>query len=254
MKKIILFAFFAVAMSVSCLNTAQWEQQQPDAAGIVTIVDGSYNAPYYVEFDNGSKASVHSNRASATITFPTTPEVLKGEVRKYIEYYDDGEPLEGFDKSITIAAMASIPTDVVKSLKDEEVAKIINTYDDPMSITVAGYAANRDYVTLVLLFYNSSSSNYNHNFFLAYNPDRTGMYKEVYDALKPDAEAYLWLELYHDANQDTTMTELDETYFSVKLDPKVTGVSNHASYKGIKIIYKNVETKLNEVYTIEFQQ
>ena len=46
-------------------------------------------------------------------TATAKPEILKGEVRKIVEYYLDGTPLEGFDKSITITNMFNIPTDVI---------------------------------------------------------------------------------------------------------------------------------------------
>ena len=103
-----LTAVLVAFMGVSCLNTSGLDMQQGDHIDVATIVDGSYNTPYYVEFDNGEKASVASNRVGSSITFPTKPEILKGEVRKIVEYYLDGTPLEGFEKSITITNMLNI--------------------------------------------------------------------------------------------------------------------------------------------------
>ena len=136
MKKTILFAFVAALMSVSCLNTSKWETKEGDRLDVVTIVDGSYNTPYYVEFDNGETASVSSNRVGSSITFPSEPAIMRGEVRKIVEYYEDGTPLEGFDKSIAITNILNIPTDVIKLLDDINAVE----YDAPMNIVAAGYA------------------------------------------------------------------------------------------------------------------
>lgn len=248
MKKTILFAFVAALMSVSCLNTSKWETKEGDRLDVVTIVDGSYNTPYYVEFDNGETASVSSNRVGSSITFPSEPAIMRGEVRKIVEYYEDGTPLEGFDKSIAITNILNIPTDVIKLLDDINAVE----YDAPMNIVAAGYAPKRNYITLQLLMYNSSQLNYNHNFFLAYNPEKKGAYEDMYGSTDGDAKSYLWLELYHDAGVDTTMTEMEQTYFSVKLDPEVVDVDNLSNLKGIKIIYRDLDTRKPKIYTLNF--
>ena len=59
MKNFITISLCTIAaafMATSCLDLSKWEGNDPnnaDAAAIVTIVDGSYDTNYYVEFDNG---------------------------------------------------------------------------------------------------------------------------------------------------------------------------------------------------------
>lgn len=238
----------AAFMSVSCLNTSGVTTQQGDHIDVATIVDGSYNTPYYVEFDNGETASVASNRVGSSITFPSKPEIMKGEVRKIVEYYLDGTPLEGFDKSITITNLYNIPTDVIKLLDNVDAVE----FDDPMNISAVGYAKKRNYLTLELLLYNSNDANYNHDFFLAYNPTRKGVYEDMYGSAEGIAKYYLWFELYHDAGVDTTMTDLSQTFLSVKLDPEVIGTDDLSNYKGIKIIYRDLDTRTPKIYTLDF--
>jgi hypothetical protein len=173
---------------------------------------------------------------------------MRGEVRKIVEYYEDGTPLEGFDKSIAITNILNIPTDVIKLLDDINAVE----YDAPMNIVAAGYAPKRNYITLQLLMYNSSQLNYNHNFFLAYNPEKKGAYEDMYGSAEGDARYYLWFELYHDAGVDTTVSDLSETFLSVKLDPEVIGTDDLSNYKGIKIIYRDLDTRKPKIHTINF--
>lgn len=253
MKKTILFAFFAVALSVSCLNTEKWEQEEPDYAEIVTIVDGSYDTPYFVEFDNGQTASVTSNSSGSSITFPSKPEQMLGEVRKLIWYDYDGTPVEGFDKSIKIIAMQDVSSELVKSTKDADVANIVKTHDDAITINNAVYARNRNYLTLEMLIYISSEINYKHSVFVAHNPSREGMFAEVYEMQKEtDLDSYLWLELYHDAAGDTTTNEMQMLYSSIKVDSEIIGATSVQNYQGIKIIYKAIENNSSQVFTIDF--
>ena len=243
-----LTAVLVAFMGVSCLSTSGLDMQQGDHIDVATIVDGSYNTPYYVEFDNGEKASVASNRVGSSITFPTKPEILKGEVRKIVEYYLDGTPLEGFEKSITITNMFNIPTDIVKLLDTVNATE----FDDPMNITAAGYAKNRNYLTMQLLLYKSAVLDYKHEFFLAYNPSKKGAYEDMYGSAEGDARYYLWFELYHDAGVDTTVSDLAETFLSVKLDPEVIGTDDLSNFKGIKIIYRDLDTRKPKIHTINF--
>lgn len=252
MKKILLFAFAAALMSVSCLDTAKWEDEEPQYAEIVTIVDGSYNSPYYVEFDNGKKASISSINNSSTITFPSEPAAMRGEVRKLIWYNPDGEPEEGFDMSVNIIAMQSVASDLIKSVDDPEVVKVIDTHDDNIAINTAVFGMNRNYLTLEMVIYKSQELNYKHSIFVAYNPDRDGVFKELYEAQKEENDGYLWLELYHDAAGDTTTNSVEKVYTSIKVDKDTIGVNAIDSYKGIKVLYLDIETNIPRIYTITF--
>lgn len=254
MKKTILFlsvAFAALLMNVACLNTSQWESKDPSYAEIVTIVDGSYNTPYYVEFDNGETASVASNKAGSTITFPSSPAQLRGEARKLIFFNIGGTPSEGFDKSIDIVEMYNVTSELIKLTTDKDVATTLSSHDDHIAINGAAYSINRKYLTLEVCFYQSTEISYKHSMFVAYNPEKDGMFKEIYDDQK-GTDNYLWVELYHDAAGDTTTNNVEVAYTSIKLDEEILGVTNIANYKGIKVIYNDIDTNAPKIYTLDF--
>lgn len=244
-------ALSAVLMSVSCLNTSKYDAEQPDYAEIVTIVDGSYNSPFYVEFDSGKTASVTSS-PGGSITFPSEPAPMRGEVRKLIWYKEEGTPDPGFDKSVNIISMENVATHLIYNTEDEEVEKVLDTHDDNVAVNVAVFAPYRNYLTLEMYFHQSSEISYKHSIFVAYNPSREGMYKEVYEAQKDQNDGYLWLELYHDAAGDVTTNNMVPVYSCVKLDAETMGIESLKNYKGIKIIYKELERGTPQIYTIDF--
>lgn len=244
-------AFATMFMSVSCLNLAQWEQKESDDAKIVTIVDGSYNTPYYVEFDTGETAYVTSNTGGSTITFPAEPAQLRGEVRKLIYFYYDGEPKEGYDKSIAINAMQDVSSELIKLTTDESIKNTLKDHDDQIAINGVAYTPKRKYVTLELLFYQSPEINYKHSVIVAYNPTREGMFKEIYENIK-GTDNYLWLEVYHDNAGDTTTNNVQQVYTSIKLDEETMGISNFSNYQGIKLIHKNLDTNVATIFTYDF--
>lgn len=255
MKRVILFLFVALVtalVNVSCLDTSKYESQEPDYAEIVTIVDGSYNTPYYVEFDSGKTASVVSNTNGSSITFPSEPVQMRGEVRKLIWYKDEGTPEPGFDRSVNIIAMDNVATSLIKTTEDEDVVKIIGSHDDNIVINAAAYASYRNYLTLEMYFYESMEVSYKHSIFVAYNPKKDGMFKSVYEAQKEEDDGYLWLELYHDAAGDTTTNNVSSVYSSIKIDAETMGIESVKNYKGIKIIYKDIENSSPKIYTLDF--
>ena len=243
-------AFATMFMSVSCLNLAQWEQKENDDAKIVTIVDGSYNTPYYVEFDTGETAYVTSNSAGSSITFPAEPAQMKGEVRKLIFFYYDGEK-EGYDKSIAINSMQDVSTELIKLTTDDSIKNVLKEHDDQIAINGVAYAKNRKYVTLELLIYQSLEISYKHSVIIAYNPTREGAYKEIYENIK-GTDNYLWLEIYHDNAGDTTTNNVEKIYTSIKLDEETMGISNISNYQGIKFIHKNFDTNIATIFTYDF--
>lgn len=253
MKKTILFAFFAAMLSVSCLDTERWEQEEPQYAAIVTIVDGSYDTPYFVEFDNGQTATVSSNSSTSTITFPSEPAPMKGEVRKLIWFNEEGSPQPGYDKRIKIIAMQDVNSELIKTTADTNVAQMLETHDDAIAVNNSIYAQGRNYLTLEFLIYVSTDISYKHSVVVAYNPSQEGMFAEVYEMQKEDTKGYLWLELYHDAAGDTTTNNVETLYTSIKVDSETLGISSMMNYQGIKLIYKDLETNVPKIHTVEFQ-
>ncbi|MBR5334309.1 MAG: hypothetical protein IKV33_06175 [Alistipes sp.] len=257
MKRTIMFMFVAFAtmfMSVSCLSFGSFgkEYEDPDYAEIVTIVDGSYNTQYYVEFDDGKTASINSNKAGSSITFPSEPAQMRGESRKLIFYNDAGKPEAGFDMSIDIMEMYNVSSELIKLTTDSKVESVLKEHNDNIAINGVAYAKNRKYLTLQLCFYQSTELSYKHSILVAHNPNKDGMFKEIYDDQK-EADNYLWLELYHDAAGDTTTNNMEVVYSSIKLDEEILGVTNILNYKGIKIIYNSIDVNAPVVHTYDFQ-
>ena len=241
----------AVFMTTSCLDLSKWEGNDPnnaDAAAIVTIVDGSYDTNYYVEFDNGQKAFVTENKATNSFTFPSKPEQMRGELRKIIYFNYEDKKVDGYDMAIKILRIDDISTNLLMPITDESISKVIDKYTAPISISTATFGKNRNYITLDMFIERSEQDTYKHTVLLTYNKDKTGLHENVYGN-STDAESYLWLELYHDADYDSAVIT-DRIFTTYKLDTEEIGVKDLSNYRGIKIVYKNIDTEISEIYTI----
>lgn len=251
--KILFMAFAAAFMSVSCLNIDRFKGNDPSTAEyaeIVTIVDGSYDVPYYVAFDNGQKAYVTENTAAKSITFPSQPEQLRGEVRKLIFYNREDEVHEGYDYSIRIVGMQDISTSLLKNIDDKEIADQIPTHTATIKVQAATFSRSMNYITLQMYILRSDQDNFQHSILLTHNKDRQGMFKDTY-ASTTDVDSYLWVELYHDSDTDYEY-RMEENYTTYKIDTEYLGVNDISQYRGIKILYKDLDTKQTKVYTINF--
>ncbi len=254
MKSIIkplFFAFAALCLSVSCLNTSQYDGNDPNYADgheIVTIVDGSYDVPYYVLFDNGRKAFVAQNSVASSITFPQEPEQMKGERRMAIDYNIVNEARKDYDLSIKIVGMQDVQTDLLDDVNSDKLAGKVSTHTAPITVADATFSSQLNYITLRMIIMRSDQSQFNHSVFLAHNKLRTGAYKEIYDSY-PDVDSYLWLELYHDSDTDYEQNA-EEIYASYKIDTEHLGIEDMSKYKGINIISKNYDSKKPTFFTI----
>lgn len=259
MKNIIKLSFLALAtafLSISCLDTSKYEGNDPssaDGAEIVTIVDGSYDTNYYVVFDSGMKAYVTENKVAQSITFPTTPEQMKGEVRKLIYFNYENTTREGYDLCISIVGMADVETHLLKNIDAEDIADKIETHTSPVRIEQSAFSKVSNYITLRINILRSDQDNFKHSIILTHNKSRKGAFENVYNSTT-DIDSYLWLELYHDS--DTDYEEyIDEIYTSHKIDPEYLELGDidiRSKYKGIKILYKDISSKKTDTHTIMF--
>ncbi len=256
MKNIFKSVFFAIAslmLGVSCLNTDRYEGNDPttaDGAEIVTIVDGSYDTPYFVMFDNGRKAYVTENTATTSITFPSTPEQMRGEVRKVIYYNFMNEKHEGYDLSIKIVGMEDISTNLLKNIDDEEIAEQLPTHTASITVRAATLSKKYNYLTMRMYIKFSGQEQFKHSIILTHNKEQGGVFADVYKS-HTDTDSYLWFELYHDSDTDYEYY-IDEIYSTYKLDTEYLGVKDLSEYRGIKIIYKDINKMTPDVYTINF--
>ena len=255
MKTIIKSLFLALSafgLSVSCLNTSQFDGNDPTTAeghDIVTIVDGSYDAPYYVLFDDGRKAFVEQNTVASSITFPKEPAQMKGEKRMAIDYNVVNKQLEDYDLRIRIVGMHDITTELLKDLSDAELANKVSSHTAPINIIMARYSRALSYVTLQMEIMYSGQPHFQHSIMLAHNKARTGAYADIYTDVA-DADSYLWLELYHDSNTDYETYPNSDIYSSYKIDAETLGINDLSKYKGVKIIYKPYGSKDATFYEV----
>ena len=91
---------------------------------------------------------------------------------------------------------------------------------------------------------------FQHSILLTHNKDRQGMFQDTY-ASTTDVDSYLWVELYHDSDTDYEY-RMEENYTTYKIDTEYLGVNDISQYRGIKILYKDLDTKQTKVYTINF--
>jgi hypothetical protein len=257
MKNIIkplFFAFATLCLSVSCLNTSQFDGNDPNYADgheIVTLVDGSFEVPYYVMFDNGKKAYVSQNKVASSITFPTEPVQMKGEKRVAIDYNIVNERHDGYDLSIVIVNMQDIKTDLLKDLYSESLIGKADTHTAPIQIVRASFSKKLNYLTLNMIFMQHDPNHFVHSIFLAHNKTRAGIHQNIYNSTT-DVNSYLWLELYHDSNTDYE-TYQTEVYSSYKIDTEFLEIDDISKYKGIKIIYKPIGGQKATIYDVAIQ-
>jgi hypothetical protein len=203
----------------------------------------------YVVFENG-QLGVITEGADLLNKIPDSayfPDKATGEARAWIYYtaelindlvFDGKVELEAlYPIEIQLADMR-LPADVDKDYKD----------DITVSTSNINYTRNR-YVNLQL-FYKSADPSFDpeHKFKLVYNADRTGFFAESYP--KSD-DGYLYLELYHDANDDTKKVEYS-IYHCYKLTTTDANVDiDIEDYKGIKILYKSLSDNNLTVFPVK---
>lgn len=244
MKKLIKLMFTALA--VMTLTTACDEGESvPVYTSIGTVIDGSFDVPYYILFDDGKKAYVNN-------TTDWTPTFANGatELRLLISYtVDETEAPLGYDLRVNLSQLVSISTSDLERVTDADFTgdKGLQKYDAEIRVDEGYYSAYSDYITLMVV-YSAYYADSKHTVKLVYNASEESGYKSEY---KDDG--YLWLELYHDSGDDQD-SALVGVYTTYKVDTNKLGVDPLTNYKGLKIVSKGMGNGSNEVYTVNFQQ
>lgn len=228
-----------VAISASC-NT---NNTKPTYSTFVTAVEGSWDVPYYIVFDDGTTAAVENYK----IWTPSFTEEWK-ELR-YIIYYTETELKQtGYDKVINLTAYQPISVSKLTNATLEDFTKKdgLDEYTATMDIQEAYFSPARNYLTMSVLIPYSDSS-IKHNVKIVRNNNDYGPFKESYVS-----DNYLWLEAYHDSNDDSDGYQA-ATYLSLKINEDELGIGKvETNYKGIKILYNSYNKNKVDIYQLDF--
>lgn len=240
MKKLFNMAmvlFSIVALGTSCNK----KDSTPVYVSIATIEPGSaITGGFSVVFDTGDTAYVtNSVEVSNQVTIEPT---FDNQLRAMIYYVMEEQEVPGYDAVITIQGLRGILTDYVRYITDHDIGNIAD-YTASMAINEGAYA--NDWITLNFSFMYGGSSSKEHKVYLVYNtnPDHAGMFQSMY---KDDG--YLYLELYHDSDEDGTLYEYTD-YGSWKLRSDL-GIDVN-QYKGIKILYHDMNSDAADTFVMD---
>lgn len=241
MKKLFTIAMILTAATL-VFSSCNKKKSDTFYMSLVTLVEGSWSTGnFYVKFDSGETAYVTN---AASYTFKPT---LDNESRAIIYYAFEDQTATGFDKVITLSAAYGIPTDPVRDIYDHTFGEQ-SKYPDRINIEEAYFAQN--YLTMQISFrWGGNSTTSNHSVALVYNSkeNHEGDFQTMY--LDDD---YLYLELYHNANNDTESYEYG-SYVCYKVKPELLNISLD-DYVGIKILYKPVGGSDPAVYSVNFKK
>lgn len=238
MKKLISFVLI-IASVLTLASSCNKKDSEPMYVSIATLVEsgGLMGSTIYVVFDNGKTAYV-TNASDLQIDPP-----FDNEVRAMIYYtINEAESTDtGYDMVITLNMVYGIITDYVRFIDDHDIGNI-GDYTAGIDIN-EGYYAN-SWITLDIAFLYGSVDK-KHNVYMVYNdrPDHAGMFQALYSD-----DGYLYLELYHDDDDDTT-SNVFSGYVCWKIRSNLD--INVTDYKGIKILYWDYKNNAADVFTLE---
>lgn len=232
-----MLAIIVIGTSCNTNNT------KPTYSTFVTVVEGSWDIPYYIVFDDGVTAVVE-NYKDWTPSFSEEWQELR-----YIIYYTETDKQEpGYDKVINIAAYQPISVTKLTNVTDEDFTKEdgLSGFDAELDIEEAYFSPARGYLTMSLLIPFGDSS-IKHTVKVVRNIGENSPYKDKYVN-----DNYLWLEAYHDKNDDSDSAQA-ATFLCMKIDEQALGINKvETAYKGIKVIYKSYDSKDTKVYQLDF--
>ena len=238
--KIALTMLAVIAIGTSCNQN----NTKPTYSTFVTAVEGSWDIPYYIVFDDGTTAAVENYK----IWTPSFTEDWK-ELR-YIIYYTETELTQsGYDKVINLTAYQPISMSKLTNATVEDFTKKdgLDEFTSTLDIQEAYFSPARNFLTMSVLIPYSDSS-IKHNVKIVRNTNDYGPFKEYHNA----NDNYLWLEAYHDNNDDSDSYQA-MTYLSLKIKEDELGIGKvENNYKGIKIIYNSYEKNKADIYQLDF--
>lgn len=231
MKRIIvmLVAVCAVAVAATaCLNSS--DDFVGSEYALVSVVDGDASTGEYLIFDDGRRVSIASG-IQFVEGIPASkyyPSKETGEARAEISYRTNKTTAIGFDKTINITALSAIDIKRV----DDGLPTDIDTYDANVSAIYGVSYAREKYLNIFMEFDCSGQNALaRHLFKLVYNPEKTGFYSTAYTN-----DNYLYLELYHDDDNDTVAYRGGK-YVSFYITDELLSL-DISSFRGIKILYR----------------
>ena len=234
----------AITVATSCDST----DTKPTYSTFVTVVEGSWDVPYYVVFDDGVTAYVENYK----VWTPSFTDEWR-ELR-YIIYFTETELTQpGYDKVINLSAYQPISVTKLTNATSEDFTKKdgLNQFSATMDIQDAYYTPARNYITMsVLIPFNDPSVR--HEVKVVLNSTENGPYKQMYED-----DDYLWLEAYHNDKEDSDSdSEQAATYLSLKVNEQELGIENlQTSYRGIKVLYKSHANNGNlSIYELDFHK
>lgn len=239
MKKIlniIASMLMLITLGTACNSSTT---SAPVRTSMVTVVQATFDPPYYLVFDDGKSAYV-TNHSKWIPTFGEG----QNELRYMITFYDLDTPAVGFDKQVEVLSVNPLTTRSMEQVSesDFEGDKGLQNYGAGVSIEDAYYTPYRSYLT-VLARYSGGSAYTVHDIRLVKNDPTTSQFADLYVE-----DGYLWLELYHNDSNDKGTAQLG-SYISYKMPQDLT-----QSYKGIKVISRNWNSGQPEVYKYDFKQ
>lgn len=243
MKKLIAFASMILAAATLTISCEGVKNEVEYFADLASLVDGTpESGNFYVIFDDGQKAYVTNSNQ-----FTIPPQAYTdGEARAIIKYSIDGTK-SGYNKSIKLADFFPIATNPIYIKTEKPLG--YNSMKSSFNIKNAYIA--RDYINLGLEYMYSENPT-SHEFYLVYNPDpqyeEDGLFKNNYMN-----DGYLYLELFHYPGREVGI-ETFENFISFKFDPDELYIDNIDDYIGIKILYRSLRDKNENMdYTLNFK-
>lgn len=243
MKKLIKLMFAALAV-ITLITACDKSEPQTVYTSIGTVIDGSFDVPYYVLFDDGKKAFVNN-------TTVWTPTFANGdpELRMLISYTMDESTAApvGYDLRINLSQMVTISKSNLERVSEADFTgdKGLQKYDAEIRVEEGYYSPYSNYITLMVV-YSAHYIDSKHTVRLVYNPTEAGQFKSKYQD-----DGYLWLELYHD-NGDDMDTSLIGVYSTYKINTNALGIGSLNNYKGVKIISQSIGNGEPHIYTLDF--
>lgn len=239
--KIALTMLAAVTIGTSCNKN----ELKPTYSTYVTVVEGSWDIPYYIVFDDGSTAVVE-NRKDWTPSFTEEWKELR-----YIIYYTETDLQEpGYDKVVNIVAYQPVAINKLINVTDADFTGDdgLQKFTAKLDIGEAFFSPARNYLTLAVLI-PYSDPGIKHTVKLVRHIGENSPYKDYY--MHDD---YLWLEAYHNNNDDSDSAQAS-TQISIKIDEAALGIGKlETFYKGIKIIYNSYNDNKVKTFTYDFKQ
>ena len=239
--KIALTMIAAITIGTSCNEN----NTTPTYSTFLTVVEGSWDIPYYLVFDDGTTAAVENHKDWT----PSFTEEWK-ELRYIVSYTETDLVEPGYDKVVNITAYRPVAISKLENVTDENFTgdKGLQKYTAKLDILEAFFSPARNYITMSILIPFSDTSA-KHTVKLVRNLGENSIFKEHYYQ-----DNYLWLEAYHDAGEDSDSDQLP-TYLSVKIDESALGIGKlETFYKGIKILHNSYNEDKVKVFTLEFQK